>query len=56
MADKLTVRVIHTYHVEVEPEFGDDQQAVAEKGLNALKSNAKPDDEQAFVLPDKEAK
>lgn len=52
MADKLTVRIIRTYHVEVTPEYGDTEQTLKAKGVDALKATAKPDDETVVVLPE----
>jgi len=51
MAEKLTVRVIRTYHVDVTPEYGDTEDTLRTKGLDALKANTKPDDETVVVLP-----
>ncbi len=48
---KQTVRVIRTFHVKVEAEYGDDEQSLTEKGQQALKQDAKPDNEQALILP-----
>lgn len=49
---KLNVRVIRTYHVEVEAEYGDTEDTLREKGLQRLHKNAKPDTEDAVLLPE----
>jgi len=51
MPKTLTVRVIRTYHVDVQPEYGDTEDSIKEKGLIAL-TRTKPDDEQVVLLPE----
>ncbi len=52
MAKKLIVRVIRTYHIEVEPEYGDSEETICKKGLKNLKDNAKPEGETVIILPE----
>jgi len=45
-----TVRVIKTYHVSVDAEYGDTEESLCDKGLGEVQGS--PDSTEAVILPD----
>lgn len=51
------IRIIRTFHIEVDAEYGDTQEDLIDRGCDSLYALDKPDaptpdDEQAMLMPD----